>query len=235
MTDQHASNGGVDAQMGTAHFLGGWFLGSLASTIVAVSLHGSTGDAPIWVLAVSLLAGWAVFLAAMWHASTRHGTGDFVTDHGVMFRPIDLLGLGIGVAAQFLLLEAVYAPLRAVWPDTFDTDALSETANDLVDRASGFSTVVLVLAVVIGAPLVEELFYRGLLQRSLLQRFPPAVVVVAVAAIFAVIHFRPVEYPGLFAAGLVFGVCAWATGRLGMAIACHVGFNGSAMIIALTA
>ena len=37
----------------------------------------------------------------------------------------------------------------------------------MADRAGGFDTVLLVVVVVIGAPFVEELLYRGLIQRSL--------------------------------------------------------------------
>ena len=91
----------------------------------------------------------------------------------------------------------------------------------------------LVVLVVVGAPLVEELFYRGLLQGPLVARYNPVVVVTGVAAVFAFIHFRPVEYPGLFAFGLVLGVCALRTGRLGMPIVAHVGFNAAGLAVAL--
>ena len=132
-----------------------------------------------------------------------------------------------------MLIPAIYIPLRAVWPDVFDDDALTETAKDLVDRADGGLIVVLFVLVVVGAPFVEEVVYRGLLQRPLLDRLPAVPVVIGVAAVFALIHFRPVEYPGLFAAGLVFGVCAWRTGRIGMAIAAHVAFNATGLALAL--
>ena len=108
---------------------------------------------------------------------------------------------------------------------TFDDEALTETAKDLVDRADGLLLPLLILLVVVGAPVVEEIVYRGLLQRPLLGDFPAPAVIVGVATVFSIIHFRPVEYPGLFVAGLVFGVAAWKTGRVGMAIAAHVGFN----------
>ena len=58
-------------------------------------------------------------------------------------------------------MPLVYVPLRAWWPETFSDDRLEETARDLVDRADGAAVVVLVLVVVVGAPIVEELVYRG--------------------------------------------------------------------------
>jgi membrane protease YdiL (CAAX protease family) len=88
----------------------------------------------------------------------------------------------------------------------------------------------LVLLVVVGAPLVEELVYRGLLQRSAAQRVPDWIAVVVVAAWFALIHFRPVEYPGLFAFGLVLGAMALLTRRLGMGVLAHCAFNATGLL-----
>ncbi len=53
--------------------------------------------------------------------------------------------------------------------------------------------------------------YRGLLQGAAVRRLNDGVAVVAVAAFFALIHFRWVEFPGLFVFGLVLGVCALQT------------------------
>ena len=93
--------------------------------------------------------------------------------------------------------------------------------------------VLLVLTVCVGAPIVEELVYRGLLQGSFAARFHHVVAWLAASGLFALVHFRPVEYPGLFVIGLVCGFCALATGRLGMAIACHIGFNVTGLLLAL--
>jgi membrane protease YdiL (CAAX protease family) len=92
---------------------------------------------------------------------------------------------------------------------------------------------VLFVLIVFGAPIVEELFYRGLLQRSLLARFNDVVVIIGVAALFAVIHLRPVEYPGLFVFGLIVGMAAMLTGRLGMSIMAHIGFNLTGLLLVL--
>lgn len=216
-----------------AAFVITWVAAVLASSLVIVVGQNPDDDTSIPLLGASLLVGWTVFLGGTWFASQKLGSGDVRADFALTARPLDLLGVPIGVATQLLLVPAVYLPLRAVWPDVFDDDALSETANDLIDRADGGLIVVLFLLVVIGAPVVEEVVYRGLLQRPLLDRLPAVPVVLGVAALFAVIHFRPVEYPGLFVAGLVFGVCAWRTGRIGMAVAAHVAFNATGLALAL--
>ena len=224
----------------------GVFAGSLVVTASfspsggAESVPGSPGDTlatPIGVLGASLIVLWSTYLAGMWWSSKRIGSGSFVDDYGVRFSPIDLLGIPIGVAAQVGLVWVVYVPLRAIWPDTFTEQRLEDTARSLVERSDGGLIVVLFALVVVGAPIVEELFFRGMLQRPLLQAAPtPAVqaaVVVGVAFVFAGIHFRPVELPGLFAFGLVLGFVAWRTGRLGMALLAHVAFNAAGVVSVL--
>jgi len=156
-----------------------------------------------------------------------------IADYGVWFRWGDVLGVAIGAGAQLVLIRVVYLPLEALWPDTFTQDRLTENAQDLVDRAGGASTAVLFAVVVIGAPVVEELFYRGLLQRSLAARFNEGAVLVAVAAVFAAVHFRPIEFPGLFVFGLILGGAAMWTRRLGPAITIHVGFNLTGLLLVL--
>jgi membrane protease YdiL (CAAX protease family) len=209
-----------------------WVAGVVLATIVLSIVHGDPDSDPsIPALAASLVALWAVYLAGVAIASRRAGTGRPADDVGFSFAPVDALGIPIGAASQLLLVPLVYAPLRSIWPDTFDEEALEETARELVDRASGATSVLLFVLVVVGAPIVEEVFFRGLLQRPLLGRFSTVPVVVTVAAAFALIHFRPVEYPGLFAFGVVLGTCAWATGRLGMAIAAHMTFNLVGLVV----
>ena len=210
--------------------LGGALLGSI---VVGIGGYDKLEDAPIWVMFIAQLLAWTVFLGAMFVASQRAGSGQFVNDYQARFKPVDILGIPIGVLTQLVIVPLIYLPLEKIWESTFTDDKLSARAKDLVDRASGGSMVLLVLILCVGAPIVEELVYRGLLQGSFAARFNQVPAWLAASAIFALIHFEPVEYPGLFAIGLVLGFCAMSTGRLGMAIACHVGFNVTGLLLAL--
>jgi membrane protease YdiL (CAAX protease family) len=216
-------------------FVGSWVVAQLVSSVILVAL--GDGDAAtevsFGVLAVALCGAWASYLIGMWLASERAGSGSFIADYGVAFRWVDLAGLGVGAGAQLVLIRVVYLPLEGLWPDTFSEDRLTENAQDLVDRAGGASTWLLIGVVVLGAPIVEELFYRGLLQRSLAARFNEGAVLVVVAAVFAVVHFRPIEIPGLFVFGLLLGWAALRTHRLGPAITIHVGFNLTGLLLVL--
>ena len=225
----------IDASTAVVTFLGSWVVAQVVSSLFLVVLGDGDAatDVSFGLLALALSGAWASYLVGMWLASQRAGTGSMIADYGIAFRWIDVGGLAVGAGAQLVLIRVVYLPLEALWPDTFTEDRLTENAQDLVDRAGGASTLLLVGVVVIGAPVVEELFYRGLLQRSLAARFNEGAVLVAVAAIFAAIHFRPVEFPGLFVFGLLLGWVALRAGRLGPAITIHIGFNLTGLLLVL--
>jgi uncharacterized protein len=92
-----------------------------------------------------------------------------------------------------------------------------------------------VLIVGVMAPVFEEIFWRGLLQGSLLKRGLPPVLAIGIASVlFAATHFQLLQLPGLTIAGAVFGTLAYRAGRLGPAMAAHFTFN-MVTVIALLA
>ena len=164
--------------------------------------------------------------------SRRWGQGHFQNDYKVRTRLIDLVGLPIGVASQLLLVPAVYWPLQRMWPGTFSSNEIEQRARDLWDKAHGGWTVVLVLVVALGAPIIEELVYRGLILQALQSRLNDWLALVLGAAWFALIHLQPVELPGLFAFALVLGIGFQRTGRLGMSVFAHIAFNATGLLLA---
>ena len=132
-----------------------------------------------------------------------------------------LPGLAIGVFAQALLVPAIYAPIR-FFRDDLDVAA---DARDLVDKADGLGVVLLIVVVVFGAPVVEELFFRGLALRAFERRLGRWVGLVASSLVFGLVHFQPLQFPALVMFGLIAGWLAQRDGRLGRAIWAHVGFN----------
>ena len=213
----------------------GWIVGTIVLAPVIVAAFGvSLGDdLTIPQLAGVIAGGWLAFAAAVVVVSRRFGTGDLIGDLGIRFAPFDLVGVPIGVATQLLLVPALYVPLRSIWPDTFSSEQVEERAQDLADRAGGWLTVLLVVIVVIGAPLVEEVVYRGLLQRSFASALGPVLGLLGTTIWFSLIHLSPVEYPGLFLAGFVFGGCVALTGRIGPAIITHAAFNAAGLYLVL--
>lgn len=218
--------------LGVLTWLTAWVAAQVVAAVV-IAASGHDDPLPIPVLAIAMVGSWSVYGIAVWAASWRLGTGDIRNDVGLTFRMIDLIGVPTGVAIQFVAIPLIYVPLRALWPTTFDDASLQRNATDLVDRAGGFSIVVLVLLVVVGAPFVEEIVYRGLLQRSVTTSTTPVAGWLTTAVVFTIVHFRPVEYPGLAVFALIVGAAAMRTRRLGLPIAIHVGFNAAGLTLAL--
>lgn len=213
-----------------------WVVGGLVLGGAALSAMGADFDAlTIPQIGVAQVLSWGTFTVALYVVSTRVGTGDLIADYRISVRPVDLLGIPAGVAGQLVLIPALYWPLQELFPDTFSDERLEERAVDLVDRASGNQAVLLVIIVVIGAPFFEELVYRGLLQRSLVAQFGRVVGWVVASVWFSLIHLAPVEYPGLFVAGLLFGAALLLTDRLGPAIITHAAFNAAGLWLAFEA
>lgn len=159
---------------------------------------------------------------------------------GLVFRPIDLLwGLAAG-----LVLRIVVSVLEVVV-----YGSLPATAGGGVPTGSALivgSFIVAVLAATVIAPVVEELFFRGLLLRSVHGSLPgrAAWVAVAISAVlFALLHVVVASGPsealvtgiGTLLVGLGTGTAAVLTGRLGPAIVTHVVFNASVLVLGVTA
>lgn len=223
----------MDIPFAAAAWVVGFLVGnSLGIVVFSIAGVDDTDTASIGTLLVASAAGWAAYLAGAWWASKQSGSGDVVADYRIRFVASDLIGIPIGALTQLVVLPILYLPLTELWPDTFTDERLQENAENLVDRAAGFEVVLLVVMVCLAAPIVEEIVYRGMIQGSLRARLDDKLALVLAAGFFALIHFRPIEYPGLLAIGLVLGACMLVTGRIGMSIVAHVAFNVTGLLLA---
>lgn len=220
--------GDVAAGIGASLFLS-TFVGAI---VFAVAGWESTDEVPVWGLALLQVPLWAGYLLVLVLAARTKGHG-LVEDFGVRQRLLDVpVGLLIGVVTQVLLLPLLYLPIFELTGT--DGDELSEPAERLASGAGDATAGWLLFALLVGvcAPVVEELFYRGLLLRSLSKRgLGPMAAVVVSSVVFAAIHLQLLQFPGLLAFGLVAGVLTVRTGRLGPAIWAHIGFNMATVVL----
>lgn len=221
--------------------IGGWIAAYAAATalqmliISAFDITEDVGSQPDWFVLAAALSLWLPQLALLVVFSQRAGTGSFVRDHRLQFRWVDLWGVPIGVLSQVLLVGLVTWPFRELFPETFDPQKVEDRARSLYDSAQGPWLIVLGLVVVLGAPLVEELVYRGFVQAGLQSRINDVVALVVTALWFAAIHGRVAEFPGLLSFALVLGVTFQMTKRLGMPVVAHLAFNATGLaFLALT-
>jgi len=160
-------------------------------------------------------------------------------DYGFRLRawPDLPLGLVVGVASQYLLVPVLELPLQ---PFVRNLDSkLSHPAEQLLSpvQPNTAALVVLTLLVCVGSPVVEELFFRGLLLRGLLGRFQhlgrrlgPAISIVVTGLVFGLVHFEELQFLGLAGFGMVLAYMAYRTGRLGSSIVAHIAFNTTTVI-----
>ena len=213
-----------------------YVVAGIASTLVPVLTgHVDTPvrDIPTWAMALSIVVMWVVMLAILQRqiAETPRLSMSALQQ---WLQPSDIfIGLPLGIVTQVVIVNAINWPLNKIWPDIFNPDDVTQRANDLVDNATGVWIVVLALVVVVGAPLVEEIVYRGALQPTLVTVWGAPMGIGVVAVLFAAIHQSVVEFPGLLAVAVVFGLARHFTGRLGLSIVTHMAFNATALLLVI--
>lgn len=236
-----AGTAGVGLAIGG--FLVGTILASiLVAIVVAIShLHYAKGLPPetLPVTVVDLVGLWTGFLAAALLASRLFGSRRPARDLGLSLRlwPDVPLGVAVGLGSQFLLLPLVYLPLQPYVPHLDKT--LSHPGVALTGHVHGAAFVVLAVFVVVGAPIAEELFFRGVLLRSLDawfgplgRRAGPVLAVLVMGALFGLAHGEGLVLAyGLAVFGVVLGVMANLFRRLGPGMVAHATFNLASIVV----
>jgi hypothetical protein len=217
-----------------------WLLGGIIASVVVIISIGSSGlsdqsELGLGALVVSLVAGWPGFVGWPIVATWFKGQRSLVRDFGLRIEAIDL-GWGVlgGVVALSLSIAA-----GIVWRLLSDSPEPTNSGF-LPSRPSVLSAVALLVLVAICTPVVEELFFRGLVLRSVGRRFGLPWAVVASSILFGLLHFQGSGLHGLFitgvtaAYGAVFALLVVrAGGRLGPSIVAHMVVNGVGVIGAL--
>jgi membrane protease YdiL (CAAX protease family) len=215
-----------------------WFsiyvAGSIAAT-AAIIVTGQSGETidniPVWVLAINLILMWSVYLVATPRLLPFEEQHPLRTYRQWFSSRDVLIGVPLGIFSQLVLVNLVNWPLSRLFPDTFSFDDVSQRARDIVSTAPGAWLVLLVLLVAVGAPIVEEIVYRGCLQTQFVSAAGAVIGVVVTAVIFAAIHLSPVEFPALFVFALLLGFVRQKTGTLGLPIVTHFAFNATGLLL----
>lgn len=175
-------------------------LGSLvAAPCVMIYEFATTGAldmamAQNLVMAPAMLLGFVFITVFVWKAG-------YLTDLGRMFSPVSagwttgavLAGVSLIVWADFLVAQLTFLP-----------DWMEQTFHTLQTGWLG------VLCMAVLGPVVEEVFFRGVLTRELLKRYKPATAILFSGLVFGVIHINPAQVVGACISGFFF---AWLYAR----------------------
>jgi len=163
------------------------------------------------------LGGWPLL------ASRRRGRGPRL-DFGLRLSGHDAalaVALGLTGLIAALLVALLVTLVRGV--------AMTSAVGDLAlgtTSASRAALVTLAVLAVVGAPVVEELAFRGLLYGTLERAGVGAVGCVGWTSFaFALFHLEPARLPVLVVLGLVLGLVRWRTGSTAAAMVAHATIN----------
>jgi membrane protease YdiL (CAAX protease family) len=87
-----------------------------------------------------------------------------------------------------------------------------------------------ILKVVIMAPIVEELIFRGVIMHGLMRNYSKFTAVFVSALMFALFHLNPWQFPATFILGLLLGLLMVRTRNIYLCILGHTINNGLALI-----
>ncbi|WP_262323202.1 CPBP family intramembrane glutamic endopeptidase [Acidiferrimicrobium sp. IK] len=215
----------------------GLAIGEVAGGVIGALAGAVTGAGSTSALVV--LAGelglWAGMLGACIFVARRYGTGSLRRDFGARFRPADL-GWGPLVTVAGLVATAVLS-------HAFVGTRLSGSNTQLIDgqthNTAGFAVIAVIVSV--GAPIFEELFFRGLVRAALSSRLGPIGAVFAQAGLFGLAHLNPTSGLGnvevvvvIGAFGVLLGLAAQLTGRLAAGMIGHGLYNLLVTVAILT-
>jgi len=193
-------------------------------------------------LIVGELAVWGCVLWWLGYVSRTRGPGSFREDFGFSLRwPGDLRsGIGTGVLAVVAQIG-----IGLVLVSLTHTRSASTTSvfRQLRDQGDPWFWLTLLLPI-IGAPIVEELVFRGLTLRAMLRQVTPRGAAIGSAALFGLFHWRigsPIVANLELATILGFSGYLFARvdlrheGRLGPGMVAHATINTIATVFILLA
>ncbi|GBD85234.1 CAAX amino terminal protease self- immunity [bacterium BMS3Abin02] len=210
-------------------------LTSIIATIAAVAAGaipldelttGIPSRAVFWIILPAQVFG--QLLALAWIAQ-RKATGKLSTDYGLLVKIRDIWYLLVG-GALLIGLGLALSPLAQAL-------GIDQSPQDVVQAVAGVSDaasrIVVLLGVVVLSPVIEELWFRGLLLRTLLQKRSVVSAIIIQALVFAAFHLldagaiqaAAVVIPELFIVGSILGYLAVRSGNLSRSIFTHAGFN----------
>jgi membrane protease YdiL (CAAX protease family) len=137
-------------------------------------------------------------------------------------------GFALAGVAPVSLLAGWSARLHPVDPEWL------RLVNESLPDTPG-ALLVTVLAVVVAAPLAEEIVFRALLQRLAARLWGGAAAAVVTALVFAIVHGEPWYLFGLFGVGLILAVVWEATGSLLACWLAHAAHNAASLALLLAA
>lgn len=213
--------------------IGSW----LAASVITSAIAFTEVDLNVLTLVIALPVQAAGIGFGLWAVLRRRRAR--VEDLGFELEPSDARYLGVGLLLA-LAIPLLLGPIVTAAGDEGSGQALIDAVAAI--RESPGLVLLAGLSIVIIGPIMEELAFRGLLLRYLLQRTSPRLAILGSALAWGIVHITGVA-PGAsavqaavnvlapFLLGLPLAWMALRQGRLGWAVFTHAGYNFLQMVI----
>jgi membrane protease YdiL (CAAX protease family) len=199
---------------------------SVASDVLAVT-QGRTPSTLGSLVLLTITQAALLAVGALFVGAPRALSGiRLVPAHG-LWRSI---GLGVLVALPAWIAAQLLAVITARLLEPFGLrpeGGVADAAIGLVDP------LVLAIALVVVAPVAEEIFFRGIVLNAWLREFGVRRAIIGSALLFALIHGSIFVIPAIFALGIGLALLYIRTGSLPASMAMHATFNGITLVLGL--
>ncbi len=224
------------------------FLLSFAAWAVLAAIEGvefsdigrsTSSDLPASVVVVPTFIQQLAWFGWPFVVSKWKGRGP-AADWGWAFKPVDL-GIGLGTAMIAMFAAGTAAAITSALVGLED-EATAENTQLLTDYRDSIWLYPLLMLIVSGAPLAEEVLFRGLVLRAIEKRLGTVMGVIGSVVLFTVIHpadggyfssGQLVLWSAIGALALVLTMAAVMTERLAASMIAHVIINAMASLRAL--
>jgi len=228
---------------GTDVFLAvGWYFLAAVGGVIVLTIFGgdASGTAPVYATFFSVLAFQILQGVFPWLISRLKGLGIDKDWRFAFSLPKDI-GIGAVMAVGCFAGASLATVIMSRLVGLDDPNEASNT-DILIDNQDSIWIIGVVALVVIGAPLTEELLFRGLILRAIEKSWGTIAGVILSTLLFTVPHWQAgatwretvVLLTALGMVGLVLAIGTVLTDRLGPAIIAHFFFNGLSTVVALS-
>lgn len=198
-------------------------LGEVSSDAAPITARGLAAQSVFVGALAAGVVGWALWSQTPSSIRMRLGASPVVSA---------VMGAALGIGMQIAISGAFWLVQR-VFPG-FDPEKASGPIEHSLASAPSALKVMMVVLAVIGAPLAEELYFRGMLLSALEGVGPRWIAVGVSSALFALAHANIYAFPAFLALGIALAAIDIRRESLVPSIFAHMAFNGVAVIALLS-
>jgi uncharacterized protein len=126
--------------------------------------------------------------------------------------------LALVIVGTIFLGLGIISPLVNLIP-------MTDWIKELMRSMGSPTHVGLFLAIVVAAPVLEEIIFRGVILDGLLKKYSPSTSIIVSSILFGLIHFNPWQFVSAFLGGIFIGWVYYRTRNLSLAIIIHATNN----------